>query len=317
MEKVSVFITGGGGFIGRHLMRILPATRYACFLLALPGETIATMEGCDITRVEGDLNDPASYLPALLQCSVVVHMAAELYREEHFERVNIQGVQTLLEAIKQCNIQKIIHLSSVGVVGMQFSLQDVCVDEEFPCAPKNGYERSKHASERILKEQWPESKLVILRPTNVYGDSHPGMRLLNLLQHCQQNGLVFLSARAKVNYVYAGDVAFAIRHCMDTPDLFGTFNVGGAMPMRDFFLLTGEVLGRKLRLKTLPDGLFRLVLLLKKVLPERYAAKILSLRNAVHYCDDKFLAQCSYPFGYRKGLTNTVNYYRSNQKLHD
>lgn len=317
MEKVNVFITGGGGFIGRHLMRMLPATNYSCFLLALPGETLKTIEGCDITRVEGDLNEPASYLQALSQCSVVVHMAAELYREDRFERVNVQGVQSLLDAIKQCNIQKIIHLSSVGVVGMQFSLQDVSVDEEFVCSPKNGYERSKHASERILKEQWPESKLVILRPTNVYGDGHPGMRLLNLLQHCQTKGLVFLSAKAKVNYVYAGDVAFVIRYCMDTPELHGTFNVGGAMPMRDFFVLVGEVLGRKLRLKTLPDVLFRLVLLLKNLLPNRYAAKILSLRNAVHYCDDKILSRCNYPFGYRKGLTNTVNHYRSNHKLHD
>lgn len=316
-ERINLFITGAGGFIGTHLMRALAGQPVWCYLLVRPEDKRPEFSGGNYEWVTGDLNDPGSYHDALSKCSVVIHMAAELYNPERFDLVNVQGVQNLISAVKQCDIRRVIHLSSVGVAGMQFSMHTVSVNEDFPCDPKNGYEWSKYKSEQLLREQIPAERLVILRPTNVYGEHHPANHLLNLFRYINHHKNIYVSAKAYVNYVYAGDVAAAIHHFIRQDVPAGIYNVGSPMEMTSFVNLLGRLLEKDLRVRKIPGFLFSFAYAFKKLLPAKYRLKILSLRNAVRYADDKLRTSGSPMIGYEQGLRNTIRDYRERNLLND
>lgn len=316
-QSKNLFITGATGFIGKHLLKGLEDKGYKLYLLILPEESKSFFTGCNIEWVVGDLNDPGSYLDALSKCSMVIHMAAELYNPSRFELLNVKGVQNLIHSIKQCSVQKIIHLSSVGVVGMQFSSQRVTVDEETPCFPKNDYEKSKLKSEELFSGQIQTNQLVILRPSNVYGDYHPRNHLLTLFKHIMKNKHVFTSDNAYVNYVYAGDVATAIIFFIENPEFSGVYNVGGPLKMDAFMRNAALVLKKDVRIRILPSWIFSVLKLAKPFIPASVNLKILSLQNAVQYSDKKLRNLLNSEIGYKRGLKATAEYYISKKMLDD
>ena len=73
------------------------------------------------------------------------------------------------------------------------------VDECTACFPQNEYEQTKYAAEQILLRQIPAKRLIILRPTNVFGENHPKNHLLNLFWNFFQlksSSKIFFSVRA-------------------------------------------------------------------------------------------------------------------------
>ena len=311
-----VFVTGAAGFIGKHVLRAFSGMDYKFYLLARPEDLLPEFPDMNIEWVIADINDIEKYVPAMSNCSMVIHMAAELYRPERFELVNIKGVQSLIDAIKKCNIEKVIHLSSVGVIGAQFSPKAVLIDEQTPCKPKNGYEKSKLVSEQLLLNNLPESMLTILRPTNVYGDYHPGNHLLNLFTFVKNHDSFYLAPHAAVNYVYAGDVACIIRFFAEHPNLSGVYNVGNSIPLKDFISSISSIQHTPIKIRTLPVWVFRTAMLLKFILPEPTILKLLSLHNAVVYSDEKLKKIYIPEYGYEQGLRKTYDYFVSKKLIH-
>ncbi len=313
----NIFVTGAAGFIGKHVMNAFSGRDYKFYLLARPEDKLPEFTGINIEWVIGDINDTGSYIQALSNCSILIHMAAELYNPEKFELVNIKGVQSLIDAVKKCHVEKIIHLSSIGVTGMQFSDRTVTVDEQTPCNPKNGYEKSKLVSEQLLLGNLPEANLAILRPTNVYGDLHPKNHLLNLFNFVKNHQRFYLAPDAVVNYVYVGDVAGIIRFFVENPGISGIYNVGNSILLKDFIKIISGILHSPIKIRTLPRWMFRAALLFKFVLPESYALKILSLHNAVIYSDEKLRTMYLPEYGYEYGLRKTFDYFVSKKLIDD
>jgi nucleoside-diphosphate-sugar epimerase len=311
----NVFVTGAAGFIGKHVMNAFSGRDYKFYLLARPEDKLPAFTGMNIEWVIGDINDTGSYLNELSNCSILIHMAAELYNPEKFELVNIKGVQSLIDAVKKCCIDQVIHLSSIGVTGMQFSDRPVTVDEQTPCDPKNGYEKSKLVSEQLWLSNLPKTRLTILRPTNVYGDLHPGNHLLNLFNFVKNHQRFYLAPSAVVNYVYVGDVANIIRFFVENPGISGIYNIGNSILLKDFIETISGIVNSKINIKTLPSWLFRAALLFKFILPESYALKILSLHNAVIYADEKLRTMYLPEYGYEYGLRKTFDYFVSKKLI--
>lgn len=313
----NVFVTGAAGFIGKHVMNAFSGRDYKFYLLARPEDKLPAFTGMNIEWVIGDINDTGSYIHALSNCSILIHMAAELYNPEKFELVNIKGVQSLIDAVKKCTIEKVIHLSSIGVTGMQFSDRPVTVYEQTPCNPKNGYEKSKLVSEQLLLNNLPQTMLTILRPTNVYGDLHPGNHLLNLYNFVKNHQSFYLAPGAVVNYVYAGDVAGIIRFFVENHGISGIYNLGNSMMLKDFIKTISGILNSQITIRTLPLWMFRTAMLFKFILPESYALKILSLHNAVIYSDEKLRTMYLPEYGYEYGLRKTFDYFVSKKLIND
>jgi nucleoside-diphosphate-sugar epimerase len=310
---MKILITGATGFVGQHLLdelrqdklsvRVLSRKKDPVFWFPLPGMEI----------VQCDLGNEAGLGKAFEGIDVIVNLAAEIQDADKFESTNIKGAEHIIAAAKKNGIKKIVHLSSVGVAGMQYSRKRVIVDEHFPCDPKNGYERSKLAAEKLLGEFSlnDQCALHILRPTNVFGDHHPRRALLRLLTKLHQGGSFPVMKGAMVNYVYVKDVAAAIRHFIVNDPEERIVNVGEAVLLRDFLEMGAKIQDKVLKTVDLSPAFFSLPGSMMKGPLER----LKGLSNKVEYSDVFMKHHIGYRYGLREGLERTIRFYTDQRLL--
>ncbi len=306
---MKIFITGGTGFIGQHLIQLLDDTNFEIYVLTLIEKPEFWCKSKNVHVVCGDLNNPETYINELSQCSILVHMAAEVVDEKKMIHTNVDGVKALASAALAAGIKKIIHLSSVGVVGAGVSLCRKIVKESDACVPRNEYETTKLESEKILNAASENFELVILRPTNVFGDHHSRNFLLSLFNHAR-NGKTFFAARnAKFNYVYVGDLAGVIAKfiCENLPK--GIYNVGSPVSEKVFFDLIRKHTNSKSKIFFVPSFFFYPAFLLKLIGKRELFGKIVSLANKVEFDDSDLKKIAEYKFGLEEGIRRTVDYY--------
>ena len=119
---MTVFVTGGSGFIGSRVVRMLAARGDRVRALVRPTSPLQNLEGLPIDLVRGDLLDRESYEDALRGCDQVYHLAAD-YRlwsrsPKTLYRVNVDGTRLLLQAAGDAGVNRIVYTSSVGALGL-------------------------------------------------------------------------------------------------------------------------------------------------------------------------------------------------------
>ncbi|MDT8412028.1 MAG: NAD(P)-dependent oxidoreductase [Vicingaceae bacterium] len=308
---MNILITGATGFIGRNLLELISTqTNYIPKNITLISRNLDKFDEHiknNYKIIKADLNDLESLLAAFKNIDVVINTAAEVRNQHQLAITNIEGTKNIVNAAITNNVKKIIHLSSVGVVGMQYSLNPVLVDENAECNPKNEYERTKLLSENILKEASTSKSfdLIILRPTNVFGEHHPLNALQTILKHISKNKPMLTTKTATYNYVYVKDVAATLVKMIDFhPSQVETYNIGTSMLIKDFINLINRELKAKSKVIFIPKFIISLINLLglKKLYP---------ISNEVNYSDKKLKAIFEYEFGLEKGIYNTIAYYKS------
>lgn len=311
-----ILITGATGFIGQHLLEDLKKSEISLRILTRQKDPVFWSNPV-LEKVNGDISNSEEVNLAMRGVDVLIHMAAELKNMDKFESSNITGVENIAKAAKKAGVKKVIHLSSVGVVGMQHSITPVWIDENALSQPKNGYERSKLGAEVILKAELENSpvSLVILRPTNVFGEKHPKFYLLNLLQYIQSGKPILTKKDSVLNYLYVKDLTQTILHFALESQSEGTFNVGHMQSLRHFMLVCGDILNTKPRLIEVPVLLFNIAEKAKYLGSSKIQAQLQSLSNSVIYSDEKLAKQLNYKYGVEEGLRRTVEYYKDKKFL--
>ena len=124
-----VLITGGGGFIGRHLARALLERGVMVRVLDNFNEQVhgrtpnAQLLGPDVETIVGDVRDPDAVGRALKRVDKVVHLAAEvgvgqsMYAVERYVSTNDCGTAVLTEALIDNPVERIVVASSMSVYG--------------------------------------------------------------------------------------------------------------------------------------------------------------------------------------------------------
>jgi nucleoside-diphosphate-sugar epimerase len=298
---IKVVITGANGFVGRHLLADIDASRFDITVITRSPEKKTGMFPTQVKVVKADLNDEQSLINALAGADLLINTAAEVRNASRLAETNIEGTKKLVKAILKNKVPRVIHLSSVGVVGMQYSTTPVIVNEETVCDPKNEYERTKLESEVILKDASREGEfsLAVLRPTNVFGESHPFNALLKLMQHVTSEKAFIQSRDAVFNYVYVKDLTASIIFMVNSPGVSGTFNIGEALPAKEFVRILNELLVKKQKTIIIPWFVVKAANIA--------GIKIInSVSNRVEYSDAALKRFFSYPFGIKEGLERTI-----------
>lgn len=307
---MKILITGASGFVGQHLLEDIDTTKYSIRVMTrnMSKKMRILPPGCEL--VEADLTDVDSLQKALENIDIVVNIAAEVRDPEKLKVTNINGVQNLIEAAVDNKVKKIIHLSSVGVVGMQYSSDPVVIDEQANCFPKNGYELTKLESEKLLSEAHTKYnfQLDIVRPTNVYGEYHPFNALLNLVNHIAQGKPVVSTSTAIVNYVYVKDLTALIIYLLQESSSKGILNVGRSCSLVHFTESVSGNFNKKSRQIYLPQFLinFMNVCGLKK---------FNAISNKVIYSDEKLESFFKYPYDLKNGIKRTIDYYKTKELI--
>ncbi len=312
----TIAITGAGGFIGRHVVDAFRNDPVRLLLLSRNGKVDFALPA-NASLVKGDITDAATLTALVKGSDVILHLAAELRDETRMAAINTDATRRLGELALLHGVPKFVHLSSVGVTGAGYSGQSLTVTEETPCNPQNTYERTKLAGENVLRSTLPQQgcKLTILRPTNVYGDHHPRMALLRLLQRLDAGKRVGYKAGATANYVYAGDLAAALRHAALHDMAFPVYQVGHSQPFSAFIDDAVAALGGKGRHGALPGFLFDLARTFGYGGSARLRNALLVLAANPVFDDSRLLREFHYPFGNAAGLVRTVQWYRDTGRL--
>ncbi|MBL9076308.1 MAG: NAD-dependent epimerase/dehydratase family protein [Planctomycetes bacterium] len=167
------FVTGGSGFVGRHLLPRL-AARHRLRLLVRPGQT-PTGAGPDHERIEGRLDDPAALARGVAGADVVVHLAAlvSFRREDHAAMfaVNADATAALAAAARTAGVRRFLHCSTISAVAYRDRPEPVDERAPYNFAPLQiGYCDSKFAAEaRVLAEVERGLDAVIVNPPSMYG----------------------------------------------------------------------------------------------------------------------------------------------------
>jgi len=165
-------ITGASGFIGNVLVRQLQEGGQALRALVRPGKNPFSLRGLDIEIVPGDVLDVDSLLHAMDGVDVVYHLAAKISfasgPDLEAERVNLQGTQNVITAMRRAGARKLVYTSSVYALSLPGR---GVVDETLPfdaSHARGSYDRSKAAASLEVKNA-SGLETVIVCPTAVVG----------------------------------------------------------------------------------------------------------------------------------------------------
>jgi len=150
-----LFVTGGTGFVGRHLLpRLRSGLFHQVFCLTRSPERIAAHDQ-RVTAVPGDLAAAASYSKALASSDTVIHLAASMGTASPAEhvRINLEGTTQLLEECRRLGVERFLYVSSVAA-----KFKDI---SDYP------YAQSKRAAEAAVRESG--LTYCIVRPTLIVG----------------------------------------------------------------------------------------------------------------------------------------------------
>ena len=175
-----VLVTGAGGFIGSQLVERLVVlgadTRAFVHYRAEGSWGWLDHSPCrkDIQVYSGDLIDRDSVLRAVKDREVVFHLGALIAIPYSYEapisyvRTNVEGTLNVLQAARQCGVERFIHTSTSEVYG---TAKQVPISEDHPLQGQSPYSASKTAADKMAEAFYLSFgvPVVTVRPFNTFG----------------------------------------------------------------------------------------------------------------------------------------------------
>jgi nucleoside-diphosphate-sugar epimerase len=204
---VNVFVTGGTGFVGAHLVRALQERGDRVTCLVRRPELAARLGWRDVRLVRGDLDDTSALLQGCEGAELVFHVAGRIVAKNvhEFMATNRDGTANVLEAAQEHGVTRFVLVSSLAAAGP--TTVGHPIDETRHPAPVTDYGRSKLAAEVLVRAMpfpW-----TIVRPPVVYGEWDRGT--LKIFQLAR--GLVapvFGDGSQELSVIHAADLARAL-----------------------------------------------------------------------------------------------------------
>lgn len=275
---MSTLITGGAGFIGSHLATLLSASSdkpvicvdnfndyYDPKLKRANAERISQLNNVEV--IEGDFCDE-KFTNALFKKHSFEHVAhlgayagvrISVQRPVIYQKTNVGGTLTLLEAARQCPVSRFVMASSSTVYG---NGAGVPFDEDAPLGtPASPYGATKRAAELmgLCYHELHNVPVVCVRPFSVYG---PGLRpdlALTIFTAAIEAGdelPLFGDGSIRRDFTHVSDICAGIVSAFTADGAVGEcINLGHSDPveMREIIRMIEESLGKKANIKQLPQ----------------------------------------------------------------
>jgi len=243
------FVTGGTGFIGSGVVRVLLERGVSVRVLCRRGSSRENLEGLDVEIVEGDLLDPASLRRGMTGCPLVFHAAA-LYsfwarpRDRIYE-VNVDGTANVFAAAKDAGVERIVYTSSVAALGLRDD--GAPADETTPTSLDRvigDYKRSKYLAEQLALDAAKTLPIVIVNPSFPVGprDIKPTPTGQTILDFLSRRMPAYLDTG--MNVVDVEDVALGHWLAVERGRIGERYILGGEnLTMRRLLELLAELTG--------------------------------------------------------------------------
>ncbi len=271
-----VTVFGGGGFIGRHLVKRLARRGWRVRIASRhPGQAmfLKTYGAVgQIAPIFADVRDDATVAAVVRDADYVINLVGILYESggRTFEAVHAEAPARIARLAREAGVGRLVHLSAIGAS---------------PDSP-SVYAQTKARGEQAVRQAFPEA--TVLRPSVVFGPEDNFFNLFAALARLSPVLPLMGGGTTRFQPVYVGDVADAVMAVLDDPATQGrTYELGGprVYTYRELMELTLAQIGRRRLLVSTPWSMAELqakVLgLLPKPLLTTDQVKLLQIDNAV------------------------------------
>lgn len=210
---MKAFLTGGTGFVGANLVRLLLNQGFSVRALVRPESCLDNLTGLDVEVVRGDLTD-ADLTEKMQGCDCLFHVAAHysLWQRdrEQLYHSNVLGTRNILSAARQAGIERVVYTSSVAAIGIDPSSKPTTEFYQSPPEKLIGhYKQSKYwAEQEALKAVQAGQDVVIVNPSTPIGawDIKPTPTGDIILRFLQRRMPAYVETG--LNFVHVQDVAW-------------------------------------------------------------------------------------------------------------
>jgi nucleoside-diphosphate-sugar epimerase len=311
---MQIAVTGGTGFIGRHLIaRHLAQGDKVRYLTRK--NPVNFLNGA--YPFTGHLNSQNTRLRDFLSgVDILYHCAAELRDEALMQATNVEGTANLLAAARG-QVRRWVQLSSTGVYG---NPRHQLITEDSAIAPVNAYERSKTAADALVLQAAADHDLecVLLRPSNVYGIDMPNQSLFQLIRMIDKGRFFYIGGRGAVaNYIHVENVIDALMLCgkADLPANGQAYIVSDHCLLKEFVDIVAEALHKKPPHIRLPESWVRGVAGLGSKFAKfpLTASRIDAMTNTTVYKSDKIVSELGFrhAVSIREGIAELTRHWRT------
>jgi dihydroflavonol-4-reductase len=173
---MKALVTGGTGFVGSHLVRLLNEHGHTVRVLYRSPQKLAILEGHDYEGFQGNLDDIECLKLACEGCDVVFHVAAkaDYWKDDDKDllfHINVDGTRNVLSAAHFAGVKRVIFTSSASAIGFREDGGAADENEPFSLPPERyGYAYSKVKAEEVVAEFVADGlDVVTLNPTVIIG----------------------------------------------------------------------------------------------------------------------------------------------------
>jgi len=238
---LKTLVTGGAGFIGSNLVRLLLENGHQVTVLdnLLSGYRKNLDPFPRVQFIEGDVRDAAVINKCAAGAEVIFHMAASVGNVRSIEHpiddaeINVLGTLRVLEAARHSGVRKVVYSSSAGIFG---ELKTLPIREDHPVEPDSPYGATKLCAEKLCLAYAKLYKLeaVCLRYFNVFG---PNQRydaygnVIPIFAHRMLHGeplIIFGDGEQTRDFINVRDVAQANYKAGMSVGVSGAFNLGSS-----------------------------------------------------------------------------------------
>lgn len=170
----SALVTGATGFLGGHLLGKLREKGFQVRALARQTSDIAGLVHSGVDISEGDISDRQSLRRAMACQQLVFHSAGKVSdwgSRQEFWQANVQGTANVISACREAGVKRLIHLSSLTVLGLPRSGNRVDEQAPYDDSMRDLYSQSKIAGEKLVRSAHGRGGLetVVVRPGVIWG----------------------------------------------------------------------------------------------------------------------------------------------------
>ncbi|MFZ5439937.1 MAG: NAD-dependent epimerase/dehydratase family protein [Myxococcota bacterium] len=255
-----IFVTGGSGFVGGHVLERL-SKQHDVRALARSDAAAKVVEGFGARAVRGDLGSLDAR--TIGDAEVVVHAAAWVRlwgRRADFVEGNVEGTRRALEAARAAGARRFIHVSTEAVLFAGQDLLDVDESTPFPARQRFLYSETKAEAERLVRAaNAPGFTTLALRPRLVWG-ARDATALPAILEAVEKGAFAWLDGGTqRTSTTWVGNLAAAIELALTRGNGGEAYFIAdeGTRTTREFFTALAATRGVRLPARSLPGALAR------------------------------------------------------------